>query len=130
MGKNTLNQYISNYTEAVLKLKDIDEFQKIMGFVRGLKYTYKVKVRSNSPKTFEEAIKFAQIYDDTTGKSKTRIGEQTSFQPRFPKFSGFKRKVPFKQETLPEIPKKIQTQRYPLLKKEDYEKAKQEKLCF
>ena len=26
MGKNTLNQYISNYREAVLKLKGIDEF--------------------------------------------------------------------------------------------------------
>ena len=59
MGKNTLNQYISNYRKVVLKLKDIDEFQKIRGFVRGLKDTYKVEVRRNSPKTFEEAIKFA-----------------------------------------------------------------------
>ena len=69
MGRNTLNQYISNYREAVLKLKGIDEFQKIRGFVRDLKDTYKVDVKRNSPKTFEEAIKFAQIYDDTTEKS-------------------------------------------------------------
>ena len=32
----SLNQYISNYREIVLKLKGIDEFQVLRGFMRGL----------------------------------------------------------------------------------------------
>ena len=42
----SLNQYICNYQEIVLKLKGIDEFQVLRGFIKGFHLDYKVYVKS------------------------------------------------------------------------------------
>ena len=36
----SLNQYISNYKEIVLKLKGMNEFQVLRGFMKGLHLDY------------------------------------------------------------------------------------------
>lgn len=65
----SLNQYISNYREIVLKLKGIDEFQILRGFMRGLHPNYKAYVEQKQPTDLAEALKFAQIYDDQRERS-------------------------------------------------------------
>ena len=52
----SLNQYISNFIEIVLKLKGIDEFQVLRGFMRGLHPDYEAYVE---PKDLAEVLKFA-----------------------------------------------------------------------
>ena len=46
----------------------LDNFQKVRGFIRGLNKDYKAKVKSQYPKTLEQAIKDAHVYDDNTDK--------------------------------------------------------------
>ena len=65
-GRLTLTHYVSKYRETILKLEGLDDFQKIRGFIRGLNEDYKTKVKTQYPKTLEEAIKAAQIYDDSS----------------------------------------------------------------
>ena len=69
MENLTLTQYISKYREISLKLECLDDFQRVRGFIRGLNNEYKAKVKTQYPKTLEEAIKSAQIFDDTLEKS-------------------------------------------------------------
>ena len=69
MENLTLIQYISKYREKSLKLKGLDDFQRTRGFIRGLNNEYKAKVKTRYPKILEEAIKSAQIFDDTLKKS-------------------------------------------------------------
>ena len=68
MSDLSLTQYISKYCELILKLEGLDDFQKVCGFVCGLTKEYKQKVKTQYPKTLEEAIKSAQIFDDTVEK--------------------------------------------------------------
>jgi len=69
----TLTQYISKYRDIILKLDGLDDFQKVRGFVRGLDKEYKSKVKTQYPKTLEEAIKSAQIFDDIFEKKSTIV---------------------------------------------------------
>ncbi|MCO5609563.1 hypothetical protein L7F22_063792 [Adiantum nelumboides] len=69
MDKLTLTQYISKYREIILKLEGLDDFQKVRGFLRGLNDEYKTKVKTQYPKTLEDAIKSAQIFDDSLDKA-------------------------------------------------------------
>ncbi|MCO5573356.1 hypothetical protein L7F22_027125 [Adiantum nelumboides] len=69
MDKLTLTQYISKYREIILKLEGLDDFQKVRGFLRGLNNEYKTKVKTQYPKTLEDAIKSAQIFDDSLDKA-------------------------------------------------------------
>ena len=69
MENLTLTQYISKYHEISLKLKGLNDFQCVRGFIRGLNNKYKVKIKTQYPKMLEEAIKSAQIFDDTLEKS-------------------------------------------------------------
>ena len=86
MENLTLTQYISKYREITLKLKGLNDFQRVRGFIQGLNKEYKAKVKTQYPKTLEEAIKSAQIFDDTLEKShaakfplaKTNVSTPTS----------------------------------------------------
>ena len=71
----SLNQYISNYREIVLKLKGIDEFQILQGFMRGLQPDYEVYVEPKQPKDLAKVLKFAQIYDDISCRSRGVFGK-------------------------------------------------------
>ena len=68
MENLTLTQYISKYRALTLKLEGLDDFQKVRGFIRGLHKDYQAKVRTQYPKNLEEAIKSAQIFDDSMDK--------------------------------------------------------------
>ena len=65
MGCLSLTQYISKYREPILKLDNTDNFIKIRGFLCGLSKEYRLKVKTQYPKTPEDTIKSAYIYDDT-----------------------------------------------------------------
>ena len=52
-----------------VELKGFNDLQCVRGFIRGLNNEYKAKVKTQYPKTLEEAIKCAQIFDDTLEKS-------------------------------------------------------------
>ena len=65
----TLTQYISKYREIILKLEGLDDFQKVRGFLWGLNDEYKTKVKTQYPKTLEDAIKSAHIFDDSLDKA-------------------------------------------------------------
>ena len=60
----SLKQYISKYQEIVLKLKVIDEFQILKGFMRGIHPDYEAYVEPKQPTDLAKALKFTQIYDD------------------------------------------------------------------
>ena len=68
MENLTLLQYISKYRATILKLKGLNDFQKVCGFIRGLHKYYQAKVQTQYPKTLEKAIKSAQIFDDSMDK--------------------------------------------------------------
>ena len=68
MGNLTLTQYISKYHSVILELDGLDNFQKVHRFIRGLNKDYKAKMKSQYPKTLEQAIKDAQAYDNNTDK--------------------------------------------------------------
>ena len=70
MGNRSLIEYISKYREIILKLNDLNEFQKKRGFVRGLQDYYRLHVKSHYLKTLDEAIKHAQTFDDDLEKDK------------------------------------------------------------
>lgn len=83
MDRLTLTQYIFNYHAIILKLEGLDDFQKVRGFIRGLNEEYQAKVKTQYLETLEDAIKSAQIYDDTTGKGvrgKSILSHSTSPQ--------------------------------------------------
>ena len=69
MENLTLTWYISKYREVSLKFDGLDDFQHVRGFIQGLNNKYKAKIKTQYPKTLEEAIKSAQIFDDTLEKS-------------------------------------------------------------
>ena len=69
MKNLTLTQYISKYCEISLKLKGLNDFQHVRGFIQGLNNEYKAEVKTQYPKTLDEAIKSAQIFDDTLDTS-------------------------------------------------------------
>ena len=60
----TLMQHISKYYQITLKLEEVDKFQKVQEFLCNLHHDYKTKVKTQNPKTLENAIEIAQIYDD------------------------------------------------------------------
>ena len=72
MDNLTLPQYVAKYREIILKLDGLDDFQKVRGFIRGLDNEYKAKVKTQYPKTLEEAIQSAQIFDDTLDPASAR----------------------------------------------------------
>ena len=62
----SLNQYIFNY----YKLKVVNEFQIFWGFMRGLNPNYEACIELKQPKDLVEALKYAQICNDITRRSK------------------------------------------------------------
>ena len=42
----TLSQYASTYPEVILKLEGLDDFQKVLGFVRGLDKAIRLRLKS------------------------------------------------------------------------------------
>ena len=86
----SLNQYISDYREIVLKLNGIDEFQILRGFMRGLNPDYEAFVEPKQPKDLAEALKYAQIYDDISRRSKGSFGKSKEKEPSSLKRKFFK----------------------------------------
>ena len=68
MGNLTLTQYISKYRSVILKLEGLNNFQKVCGFICKLDKDYKAKVKLQYPKTLEQAIRDAQVYDNNIDK--------------------------------------------------------------
>ena len=125
MENLTLIQYISKYRATILKLEGLDDFQKVRGFIRGLHKDYQAKVRTQYPKTLEEAIKSAQIFDDSMdkkgfGKTSWEDKSQNSYA------KGGKRKF---SQSPADSPQKHKGGRGPLTR-EDFERAKNKRLCF
>lgn len=123
--------YIAEYREIILKLQGINDFHKVRGFVRGLDKHFKREVKRNAPKTLEDAIKFAQIYEDNT---RLTAFNPTQTEPK-PTDTGVsrpflkgKRKFPFNKEGKPLFKKRVTPG--PKLNQEDFSKAKKENLCF
>ena len=65
----------------MLKLKGIDEFQILRGFMRGLNPDYEAFVEPKQPKDLVEALKYAQIYDDIDCRSKGAFGKAKEKEP-------------------------------------------------
>ena len=136
----SLNQYISNYREIIMKLKGIDEFQILRGFMRDLSPDYEAYVEPKQPKDLAEALKYAQIYDDITrrskgvsrkGKEKESFGLERKFfksdkesgnSSEFTKGQGGR----WKKKPRQGKPKNQSKQ----AKKEQYDKARKDNLCF
>ena len=86
----SFSQYISNYREIALKLKGINEFQMLRGFMRSLHPNYQVYVESKQPKDLAKALKFTQIYDDIGCRSKGAFKKGKEKEPFFLKRKFFK----------------------------------------
>ena len=137
----SLNQYISDYREIVLKLKGIDEFQILRGFMRGLHPDYEAYVEPKQPKDLAEALKFAQIYDDISRRSKGTFGKAKEKEPFALKKRKFFKAEKGGSETSESFrgqggrwkkkprPGKQKSQSK-VGKKDQYEKARKENLCF
>lgn len=59
---------MSKYRKIILKLEGLNDFQKVRGFLRGLNDEYKTKVKTQYPKTLEDARKSAHIFYDSFDK--------------------------------------------------------------
>ena len=122
MGNLTFTHYISKYRGVILKLEGLDDFQKVRGFIRGLHRDYKAKVKTQYPKTLEDAIKDAQIYDDTNEKTiHTFAQEKTNVHK--------KRKAPFAPRHKGDSAKKSPKTKGPL-SSDELARARKERLCF
>ena len=86
---------------------------------------YKTKVKTQYPKTLEDAIKCAQIYDDMLDK-KGITHAFASHKNKTSNFKGSKRKYTTASKAVVKKPKGA---RGPL-SHEDFERARKEKLCF
>ena len=132
----SLNQYISNYREIVLKLKGIDEFQILQGFMRGLQPDYEAYVEPKQPKNLAEALKFAQTYDDISrrsrgvfgkGKENKFLAKRKFFKEKGGSSESFKGQGG-RWKKKPHLEKfKNQNKKN---KKDKYEKALKDNLCF
>ncbi|MCO5591548.1 hypothetical protein L7F22_045534 [Adiantum nelumboides] len=126
MDKLTLTQYISKYCEIILKLEGLDDFQKVRGFLRGLNDEYKTKVKTQYPKTLEDAIKSAQIFDDSLDKASSMSAwgksalEGSSFKNGKRKSDSTSKEDGFKKPKGAKGP----------LTSEELARARREKLCF
>ena len=58
----------------ILKLKGLDNFEKVYWFIWGLNKDYKAKVKPQYPETLEQAIRDAQVYDDNADKLPHALG--------------------------------------------------------
>ena len=126
----TLTQYVSKYRETILKLEGLDDFQKIRGFIRGLNDDYMTKVKTQYPKTLEEAIKEAQIYDDLSDKpDKPTTWGKPSSSNTFSKNGKRKVGFPSKEYTNKINGKKPKGAGGPLTS-DKLARARKEKLCF
>ena len=133
MENLTLTQYISKYREVSLKLDGLDDFQRVRGFIRGLNNEYKAKVKTQYPKTLEEAIKSAQIFDDTFDKtqvySKSGSSMRTNVSSATPKAVTNNHKRKDGGSSGKEFPNKLK-QRKGKLTQDELARARREKLCF
>ena len=121
MDRLTLTQYVSKYRGIILKLDGLDEFQKIRGFIRGLKEEYQAKVKTQYPKTLDDAIKDAQIFDDIHGKSSTKGAHKD--------YTSTNTKRKFHVSSKEDTSKKPKVARGPL-SSDELARARRDKLCF
>ncbi|KAJ7518724.1 hypothetical protein O6H91_20G005100 [Diphasiastrum complanatum] len=118
MGNHPLTQHIASYRDVTMKLSDLDDYNQVRGFIRGLQAEYQKYIRPLKPKTLETAITLAQTYDDIVRPKGKRVVEDT--RPESSKH-GEKRKIPTSNFS--------HKKRY-RLSRSDIERAKREHLCF
>ena len=92
MAGNTLTQYISKNRQAILKLKGLDEFQKLRGFLCGLDADYRLHVNTQDPELFEDIIKHTQTFDDDHGKKGQDSYAKSKWQSWSPNRAKFSKK--------------------------------------
>ena len=123
-----------------MKLKGIDEFQILQGFMRGLYPHYEVYVEPKRPKDLAEALKFAQIFDDIGRRSKGGFGKGKEKEKFLTKRKLFKENKGgaglsnsykgqggwWRNKPHPRKPKSKNC----IDKKDQYKKAQKENLCF
>ena len=76
-----LTNTFQKYREVILKLDGLDDFQRVWDFIRGLDKDFQAKVKTQYPKTLEDAIKSALIFDDALdrkGALKTSESHKTN----------------------------------------------------
>ena len=114
------------YREIILKLEGLDDFQKVRGFLRGLNDEYKTKVKTEYPKTLEDAIKSAQIFYDSLDKASSvpAWGKSASHVHAF---KTGKRKIDTNSKE--DVSKKPKGFRGPL-SSDELARARRDKLCF
>ena len=99
MDSLTLTQYISTrYHSIILKLDGLNNFQKVHGFICGLNNEYNAKVKTQYPKTLEEAIKSAQIFDDISDKKALALSHNKSSASSFSSFKNKRKNANFSKE--------------------------------
>ena len=104
----------------------LDDFQKVRGFIRGLDNEYKAKVKTQYPKTLEEAIKSAHIFDDMSDKKALALSHNKSPASSFPSFKNKRKNANFSKE---EHSKKPKGAKGPLTS-DELARARKENLCF
>ena len=68
--KPNFPQYLSRHRALCLQMPNLNEFHAFWGFLRGLHPNYEEYVRPKNPRTLDEAVELAQIYDDVQRKKK------------------------------------------------------------
>ena len=123
-------------------MPNLNEFHALRGFLCGLHPDYEEYVRPKNPRTLDEAVELAQIYDDVQRKKK---GKRSLSSDSFSGPSSGYKKTFFKKkdqkETNPNGNKRFKSpsghasksnsgSKGKFLSRKDYEKAKKDKLCF
>ena len=126
MDRLTLTQYIAKYHKIILKLEVLDDFQKVRGFLRGLNDEYKTKVKTQYPKTLEDAIKSAQIFDDSLDKQSSVPAWGRNAFNGFASKTGKRKMDTHSKEDVSKKPKGV---RGPL-SSDELARARRDKLCF
>lgn len=67
----------------ILKLDSLDDFQKVQGFLYCLDNEYKSKLRTQYPKTLEDTMSFARVYDDNINNSSNASTWEKTFASNY-----------------------------------------------
>ena len=104
----------------------LDDLEKVHGFIHGLDNEYKAKVKTQYPKTLEETIKSAQIFDDMLDKKALALSHNKTSASSFSSFKNKRKNANLSKEAHSKKPKGAKG----LLTSNKLDKARKENLCF
>ena len=104
----------------------LDDLEKVHGFIHGLDNEYKAKVKTQYPKTLEEAIKCAQIFDNMFNKKALALSHNKSSASSFSSFKNKRKNANLSKEAHSKKPKGAKGP----LTSDELAKARKENLCF